>query len=226
MVAVTRALTWILALLLLSPILQTAAGTNVVNLIWKAQNARVRLAVTQKDLLSEAAFERAVRNRLGIADQRIDIQLVDGNGGQLSVAKIVKLPPRQPVYVLSQMVNIGAGGQNEAAANTAVKAVKAEPIDCSSDLDSCLAPQTRGPLLFRQGVEMLTPRGTVVEHLELYRNEDPSATALAWCARYGVEEAECRKLEQVLVEHLKRRKVDEERWKSYDGLGFIEMLMW
>jgi len=215
-----------------------------VNLIWKEQNVRVRLAVTPANLLSEAAFERAVRNRLGIADPRMVIQLVDGNGGQLSVAKIAKLPTRQPIYVMSRMVSPSpraegiepgavqehsgprAGGQNEVTANTAVKAVQADPLDCSSDLDSCLAPQSRGPLLFRQGVEMLTPKGTVVEHLELYRFEDPSAKARGWCVKYGVEDGECHKLEQVLVEHLKRRMLDEERWKSYDGLGFIEMLMW
>jgi len=88
-------------------------------------------------------------------------------------------------------------------------------------------PDPRGPVIFSQSVQVLAEGGVpVVKQLELRRYVSPRETAFKFCRENNIGQNECPKLAEVLDQHLKRRMADEDRWSKYDGLGYIEMMMW
>lgn len=95
------------------------------------------------------------------------------------------------------------------------------------DLETFLKPaDPRGPVIFHQAVQVLVDGKSIVKQLEMRRHVSPDATAGHFCQENNIAKTECTKLSSALQMYLNRRIDDELRWSKYDGLGFIEMMMW
>jgi len=186
--------------------------SKAIFVVWQARNARTRLSFIPGETLDE--LEARVHQRfkvkttggiafLGRTDAASEQRVVCG--GVYQVAPPRARDPKQTVAAAPSSLAVDAAS-------------------CADSFDNCLEPQTWGPLLFRQGIEVLTEHGKQVKYIEYFRNQDPVTTAQKWCVEYNV--GECQPLEAALKDHLNRRILDEERWSQYDGQGFIEMLMW